>query len=87
MSPADIRNKKRSDYDKVFAATLPGVSFCALIAWIADKDLETDNIDAVKAFTQAEIDRKLYCELPVGFTGPDEIRQTGSSSASWRSRA
>ena len=43
--------REGSDYDKVFAATLPGVSLRVLIACIADEDLETDHIDAVKAFT------------------------------------
>ena len=38
-----------------------------LVACIAHEDLETDHIDAVKAFTQPSIDRKNYCEMPVGF--------------------
>ena len=59
--------REGSDYDKVFAATLPGVSLRVLVACIADEDLETDHIDAVKAFTQPVIDIKNYCEMPVGF--------------------
>ena len=56
-----------SDFDKVFAATLPGVGFRLLCTWIADEDLETDHIDAVKAFTQADVDRLIYVEMPEGF--------------------
>ena len=51
--------REGSDYDKVFAATLPGVCFRMLTACIADEDLETDSIDAVKAFTQSLIDHKI----------------------------
>ena len=56
------------DFDSVFAATLPGVSFRMLIAWIADEDLDTDHIDAVKAFTQAGIDKRVLVNSPEGFT-------------------
>ena len=56
------------DFDKVFAATLPGVSFRVQLVLIADEDLETDHIDAVKAFTQADIDRMVYVEMPEGFS-------------------
>ena len=60
--------EKGKDYDAVFAATMPGVSFRCLIAVINDEDLDTDHIDAKKAFTQAEVDRLIYCEAPEGFT-------------------
>ena len=60
--------EKGKDFDAVFAATMPGVSFRLLIAAINDEDLETDHIDATKAFTQAEVDRLLYVEAPEGFT-------------------
>ena len=43
------------DYDTIFAATLPGCSMRFLFACIADEDLETDHVDAVKAFTQAKL--------------------------------
>ena len=58
------------DYDKTYAATLPG---CCLRLWcscVADEDLETDKIDAVKAFTQSPIDRLVYCDMPEGFDIP-----------------
>ena len=61
------------DYDSIFAATLPGVSFRMLMAWIADEDLDTDHIDAVKAFTQADIDRKVYVEMAEGFAIPGKV--------------
>ena len=56
-----------SDFDKVFAATLPGVSFRCICTVIADEDLETDHIDAIKAFTQSDIDHEIYVEMPAGF--------------------
>ena len=62
-----------ADYDKVFAATLPGVSFRVLLVCIADENLETDHIDAVKAFTQADIDRKVHVEMLKGFETPGYV--------------
>ena len=56
------------DYDQCFAATLPCISARFLLACIADEDLEDDHIDAVKAFTQADVDRELYVEMPIGFS-------------------
>ena len=56
-----------SDYDKIFAATLPGVSFRILMAIIAGEELNTDHIDAVKAFTQSFIDKLINVEMPEGF--------------------
>jgi hypothetical protein len=41
------------DYDEVFAPTLPGISLRLFLSIVAEKDYETDQIDAVKAFTQA----------------------------------
>jgi len=55
------------DYDEVFAHTLPGVCFRLFSSILADEDLEDDQIDAVKAFTQAKLDRPLYAEMPEGF--------------------
>ena len=55
------------DFDKTYAATLSG---CCLRLWcsiVADENLETDSIDAVKAFTQSDVDRELYVEMPIGF--------------------
>ena len=59
---------EEKDYDKVFAATMPGVTFRVLLVAIAHENLETDHIDAVKAFTQADIDKKVYVEMPEGFS-------------------
>ena len=47
---------------------MPGVSFRCLIACINDEDLDTDHINAKKAFTQAEVDRVTHVEAPKGFT-------------------
>lgn len=59
-----------ADYGRVFAANLAGVSFRLLMACIADEDLETDQLDAVKAFTQADVDCELYTDMPEGFESP-----------------
>ena len=61
------------EYDSVFAATLPGVSFRTLMCCIAAEDLDTDQLDAVKAFTQAEIDKLVYVEMPEGFEVPGHV--------------
>ena len=66
------------DYDKTYAATLPG---CCLRLWcsiIADENLETDSIDAVKAFTQSDVNRgdqgrTLHVEMPIGFSVPGHV--------------
>ena len=61
------------DYDKTYAATLPG---CCLRLWcsiVADENLETDSIDAVKAFTQSDVDRELHVEMPIGFAIPGYV--------------
>ena len=43
------------------------------ISILADEDLESDQIDAVKAFTQADLDRDLYCNMPEGFSIPGHV--------------
>ena len=60
--------KEGKDFDSVFAATMPNVSFRLLVSWINDEDLDTDHIDATKAFTQADVDKPIYVESPEGFT-------------------
>ena len=59
---------KDCDYNVVFVATLPGVSLRILLVCIADEDFVTDHIDAIKAFTQADIDKLVYVEMPEGFS-------------------
>ena len=58
---------ENDDYDKVFASNLSSVAFRILIGCIADEDLCTDHTDAVKAFTQADVDHLIYVEMPEGF--------------------
>ena len=55
------------DYDTVYAATPPAFALRYWFTCVGDEDLETDHIDAIKAFTQADLDRLLYCEMPDGF--------------------
>ena len=58
------------DWDKIYSSTPPGTSIRLFASIVADEDLETDSVDAVKAFTQASLDRKLYVEMPIGFSIP-----------------
>jgi hypothetical protein len=59
--------REGTDYTEVFAATLAAPSFRLLCALIANDDFETDQIDAYKAFTQADVDCRLFVEMPQGF--------------------
>jgi hypothetical protein len=61
------------DYTEVSASTLASTSLRILCALIATEDLETDQIDAYKAFTQADIDADIYAEMPPGFSRPDYV--------------
>ena len=60
----DYSQVEGRDYAEVFASTLKAANFrlfCCLIAtWVWD----TDQIDAVKAFTQSDIDEEIYVEMP-----------------------
>ena len=40
---------------------------------MAEKNYDTDQIDAIKAFTQAYVDRLLHCEMPIGFQTPGHV--------------
>jgi hypothetical protein len=62
-----------SEYGKTYAPTLPGPCYRLFCTIVAQEDLETDFIDAVKAFTQAKLDRVLYSEMPLGFRTPGYI--------------
>ena len=55
------------EHDKTYAHTLPGPCFRLWVSIVADEDMETDHIDAVKAFTQAEVDRLIHVAMPEGF--------------------
>ena len=61
------------DYDKTYAATLPGCCLRLFCSIVADEDLDTDNIDAVKAFTQSSVDREIFVEMPEGFAVPGYV--------------
>ena len=65
--------KAKVDYDEVYAHSLPAVCFRLFVSILADEDLESDQIDAVKAFTQADLDRDLYCNMPEGFSIPGHV--------------
>lgn len=62
--------REGNNYTERNAATLASTSVCLLCAVIATDDLETDEVDASKALTQADIDRKIIVEMPTGFACP-----------------
>lgn len=55
------------DYTEVFAATLSAANFRVFCCLIGLWDWETDQLDAVKAFTQPGVDAEIYVEMPDGF--------------------
>ena len=61
------------DFDKTTAPTLPGPCCRLFVSIVAEEGLETDSIDAVKAFTQASVDKELHCNMPEGFGVPGHI--------------
>ena len=61
------------EYDEVFAGTLRNPCFRNFCAMAAGEDLEMDEFDAIKAFTQACVDKLLYVEMPEGFAIPGYV--------------
>ena len=57
-----------TEYKQTHASTLPAVSLRVFLVFIVAMMWKTDQIDAVKAFTQADVDCELFCEMPEGFT-------------------
>ena len=47
--------------------TLASMSFRALIAIAAEHDLELDQMDAVNAFVNCDLDEVVYMKMPPGF--------------------
>lgn len=61
------------DYGDTSAPTLPGTCYRLFTSICALEDLDTDHIDAVKAFTQSLLDAELYCAMPEGFEIPGYV--------------
>ena len=61
------------DFDNVYAATPPAFTLRYFFSVVATEGLLTDQIDAVKAFTQAHVDKELFCEMPDGFVVPGHV--------------
>lgn len=59
--------------DDTYAATLAAKTFRSLMAITAKFDLEASQLDAINAFTNAELDEEVYTELPPGFDKPGYI--------------
>lgn len=58
------------EFTSVYARTLAAPSFRLFCSIVADEDLETDHVDAYKAFTQSTVDCVIYVEMPYGFAKP-----------------
>ena len=61
------------DYTEVFAATLRAANFRLFCCLGATWDWDTDQIDAIKAFTQSDVDAEIYVEMPEGFSIPGYV--------------
>ena len=61
------------DFDSVYAATPPAFTLRFFFSVVAAEGLLTDHLDAVKAFTQAWVDKELHCEMPDGFVIPGYV--------------
>ena len=61
------------DFENTYAATPPAYSLRFFFSTVADEKLSTDKIDAIKAFTQAGLDRPLYAEMADGFCIPGYV--------------
>ena len=55
------------DYDETYAPVLKLATFRMLMALLAVKDYEIDQMDVVTAFLYPEIDKEVYMEQPEGF--------------------
>ena len=51
----------------MYAATLTARSFRFLMALTAKFDLETQQLDAVNAFTNSTLDEEIYVDWPPGY--------------------
>ena len=59
--------KKGIDYEATFASTIRAATVRLFFALVAKWDLDLALADVVKAFTQAELDKLIYTEMPQGF--------------------
>ena len=62
--------KEGIDFNETFAGTIRATTVRMFFAVVAQLDLDLGLVDALKAFTQSEIDCLLYCEMLKGFEIP-----------------
>ena len=58
------------DYTETFAGTIRATTIRLFLSVVCKLNMELALIDAIKAFTQAEVDSLLYGEMPPGFEIP-----------------
>jgi len=61
-------NVEGQGYTEVFAAPLKAANFRLFCCLIAMWDWDTDQMDAVKAFIQSDVDTEMYVEMSEGFS-------------------
>ena len=62
-----VRGDLQITEEETYAATLAARIFHALMAIAAASDLEIRQYDAINAFTNARLDKPVYCYCPEGF--------------------
>ena len=55
------------DYDQTFAGVVKASTLKILWALTATQDWEIEQMDAISAFTQGEIEDPVYVEIPPGY--------------------
>lgn len=56
------------DYYHTFAGMCKTTSWRIILALAATYDLEVEQMDAVTAFLNGDIDNKVFCEIPPGYS-------------------
>uniref|UniRef100_A0A2N9FI38 Uncharacterized protein n=1 Tax=Fagus sylvatica TaxID=28930 RepID=A0A2N9FI38_FAGSY len=63
------------DYDEVFSPVVRHTSIRAVLALVADQDLELEQLDVKTAFLHGNLEEEIFMEQPEGFKQPGTERQ------------
>ena len=62
-----FRQQYGKDFDQTYAGVCKSTSWKIILAFAALYDLEIEQMDAIAAFLNGDIDGKVYIELPYGW--------------------